>query len=226
MCRGDGAETVLAPRRHVGRRAQPKRPDVRGRAGGRSRRGSLPCSTLRSPQSTCGSTTASIRASVPSMWSPFVPLGDVDAWTLRRTRALGRRDGRRAVSRFPSTSMKTPRRPGTIRRLEEIRRGGLASAGQRECPKPGWRPGLRSLRRLIPTAGVTVIGARPPLVAYNVELATDRLDIARAIARIRATELWRTAVRQGHRRRARRPRHRAGLDESDRLSDDVDRPGL
>jgi glutamate formiminotransferase len=32
------------------------------------------------------------------------------------------------------------------------------------------------------TAGATVIGARRPLVAYNVNLATDRFDIARAVA--------------------------------------------
>jgi glutamate formiminotransferase len=29
---------------------------------------------------------------------------------------------------------------------------------------------------------VTVVGARRPLIAYNINLATDRLDIARAIA--------------------------------------------
>jgi glutamate formiminotransferase len=33
-----------------------------------------------------------------------------------------------------------------------------------------------------PTAGATAVGARPPLIAYNVELATNRLDIGRDIA--------------------------------------------
>jgi glutamate formiminotransferase / 5-formyltetrahydrofolate cyclo-ligase len=33
-----------------------------------------------------------------------------------------------------------------------------------------------------PTAGATVIGARPPLIAYNINLATDRLDVAKKIA--------------------------------------------
>jgi glutamate formiminotransferase len=32
------------------------------------------------------------------------------------------------------------------------------------------------------TAGATVIGARMPLIAYNVNLATDRLDVAKRIA--------------------------------------------
>jgi glutamate formiminotransferase len=33
-----------------------------------------------------------------------------------------------------------------------------------------------------PTAGASVIGARMPLIAYNINLATDRLDVAKRIA--------------------------------------------
>jgi glutamate formiminotransferase len=33
-----------------------------------------------------------------------------------------------------------------------------------------------------PTAGASVIGARMPLIAYNINLATDRLDVAKKIA--------------------------------------------
>ena len=33
-----------------------------------------------------------------------------------------------------------------------------------------------------PTAGAAVIGARMPLIAYNINLATDRLDVAKKIA--------------------------------------------
>jgi glutamate formiminotransferase len=33
-----------------------------------------------------------------------------------------------------------------------------------------------------PTAGATVIGARMPLIAYNINLATDRLEVAKKIA--------------------------------------------
>jgi glutamate formiminotransferase len=36
--------------------------------------------------------------------------------------------------------------------------------------------------RLDPRTGVALVGARPPLVAYNVELATRHLDVAREIA--------------------------------------------
>ena len=36
--------------------------------------------------------------------------------------------------------------------------------------------------RRIPSAGATVIGARMPLIAYNINLASDRLDVAKKIA--------------------------------------------
>ena len=37
-------------------------------------------------------------------------------------------------------------------------------------------------RDLIPAAGAIVIGARMPLIAFNINLATDRLDVAKKIA--------------------------------------------
>jgi glutamate formiminotransferase len=39
-------------------------------------------------------------------------------------------------------------------------------------------------RRLDPRTGATLVGARAPLVAYNVELATDDVDVAREIAAV------------------------------------------
>ena len=47
---------------------------------------------------------------------------------------------------------------------------------------PAWQPDFGPAK-IHPTAGVTAIGARMPLVAYNVNLSTDRLEIADAIAR-------------------------------------------
>ena len=68
----------------------------------------------------------------------------------------------------------------TRRSLEDIRRGefeGLAG----KMVSPGWAPdfGPASPHK---TAGATVIGARMPLIAYNINLATDRLDVARRVA--------------------------------------------
>jgi len=66
------------------------------------------------------------------------------------------------------------------RNLEDIRRGefeGLAAKLQ----QPGWAPDFGPTAPH-PTAGATVIGARMPLIAYNINLSTDRIDVARRIA--------------------------------------------
>ncbi|MBM3819944.1 MAG: glutamate formimidoyltransferase [Acidimicrobiia bacterium] len=66
------------------------------------------------------------------------------------------------------------------RNLEDIRRGefeGLAAKMQ----MPGWAPDFGPSSPH-PSAGASVIGARMPLIAYNINLATDRLDVAKKIA--------------------------------------------
>jgi glutamate formiminotransferase len=64
--------------------------------------------------------------------------------------------------------------------LEDIRRGefeGLTA----KMAAPGWTPdyGPPAPHE---TAGAAVIGARMPLIAYNINLNTDRLDVAKKIA--------------------------------------------
>ena len=66
------------------------------------------------------------------------------------------------------------------RNLEDIRRGefeGLAAKMQQADWKPDFGPAQPH-----PTGGASVIGARMPLIAYNINLATDRLDVAKKIA--------------------------------------------
>ena len=66
------------------------------------------------------------------------------------------------------------------RNLEDIRRGqfeGLAA----KMASPGWAPDFGPAGPH-PSAGATVIGARMPLIAYNINLATDRLDVATRVA--------------------------------------------
>jgi len=48
--------------------------------------------------------------------------------------------------------------------------------------KPEWKPDFGP-EKIHPTAGVTAIGARMPLVAFNVNLDTENLDIANDIAK-------------------------------------------
>ena len=64
--------------------------------------------------------------------------------------------------------------------LENIRRGEFEDLARR-LSAPDWAPDFGPARPHA-TAGATVIGARMPLIAFNVNLATDRLDVARAIA--------------------------------------------
>lgn len=64
--------------------------------------------------------------------------------------------------------------------LEDIRRGEFEGlAGKMALPewKPDYGPSAPH-----PSAGASVIGARMPLIAYNINLATDRLDVAKKIA--------------------------------------------
>lgn len=64
--------------------------------------------------------------------------------------------------------------------LAEIRRGGfeaLKESGLEGERKPDLGPS-----KLHPTAGAVVVGARGPLVAFNVNLATNDMAVARAIA--------------------------------------------
>jgi glutamate formiminotransferase len=64
--------------------------------------------------------------------------------------------------------------------LEDIRRGEFEGLGAK-MSSPEWAPDFGPPRPH-PSAGATVIGARMPLIAYNINLATDRLDVARKIA--------------------------------------------
>jgi glutamate formiminotransferase len=67
------------------------------------------------------------------------------------------------------------------RRLELIRRGQFEGLRDK-LVSPGWAPDFGPATPH-PTAGATVVGARALLIAFNVNLATDRLDVARRIAR-------------------------------------------
>jgi glutamate formiminotransferase len=71
--------------------------------------------------------------------------------------------------------------PGKANALPELRRGGFEAL--REIELSGDRAPDLGPNRAHLTAGVTVVGARGPLVAYNVNLGTPDVTVARAIAR-------------------------------------------
>lgn len=66
--------------------------------------------------------------------------------------------------------------------LEAIRRGGLEGLASRMGADSAWAPDFGP-SQLHPSAGATVVGARPPLIAYNVNLRTNDLGIAKDIAK-------------------------------------------
>jgi glutamate formiminotransferase len=64
--------------------------------------------------------------------------------------------------------------------LEDIRRGEFEGLAQK-MTAPEWKPDYGPAAPH-PSAGASVIGARMPLIAYNINLNTDRLDVAKKIA--------------------------------------------
>jgi glutamate formiminotransferase / 5-formyltetrahydrofolate cyclo-ligase len=110
---------------------------------------------------------------------PFIPIEGV---TMADCVALAKEVGRDVAARFGvpvylyEEAASTPAR----RNLEDIRRGefeGLAAKMQ----GPEWKPDFGPSQPH-PSAGAVAIGARMPLIAYNINLATDRLDVAKKIA--------------------------------------------
>ena len=110
---------------------------------------------------------------------PFIPL---EGATMAECVALAREVGATVADRFGvpvflyEEAAADPRR----RNLEDIRRGGFEGLTAKMAGD-GWTPDFGP-RAPHPSAGATVIGARPPLIAYNINLNTDRLDVARRIA--------------------------------------------
>jgi glutamate formiminotransferase len=110
---------------------------------------------------------------------PFIPIEGV---AMEECVSLAREVAEVVAARFQlpvflyEEAASTPAR----RNLEDIRRGefeGLSIKMQQPDWKPDFGPATPH-----PSAGATVIGARMPLIAYNINLATDRLDVAKKIA--------------------------------------------
>ena len=110
---------------------------------------------------------------------PFIPL---DGATMADCVALARETAAAVAERFalPVFLYEEAATSPARRNLEDIRRGefeGLTG----KMASAGWAPDFGPAQPH-PSAGAVVIGARMPLVAFNINLATDRLEVARAIA--------------------------------------------
>jgi glutamate formiminotransferase len=110
---------------------------------------------------------------------PFVPIEDV---SMAECAQLAAEVGAEVAERFelPVFLYEEAATNPARRNLEDIRRGefeGLAA----KLARPEWTPDFGPSTPH-PSGGATVIGARMPLIAYNINLATDRLDVAKRIA--------------------------------------------
>lgn len=65
--------------------------------------------------------------------------------------------------------------------LANVRKGQFEGMPAK-LKQPEWKPDFGE-RKIHPTAGVVAIGARMPLVAFNVNLDTNKIEIANAIAK-------------------------------------------
>ena len=110
---------------------------------------------------------------------PFIP---IEGATMAACVELARETATEVAARFDlpvflyENAATRPERTS----LEQVRRGEFEGLAAR-LATPEWAPDFGPAKPH-PTAGATVIGARMPLIAFNVNLATDRLDVAKKIA--------------------------------------------
>lgn len=112
---------------------------------------------------------------------PFVPIRGV---TMRDCVELAQAVGRRIGTELgiPVFLYEQAATHPVRVRLEKIRQGGLTGLAHRMATDFTWVPDYGP-RQLHPTAGATAVGARGVLVAFNVNLGTNDLDVAKAIAK-------------------------------------------
>ena len=112
---------------------------------------------------------------------PFVPLrGTTMQDCIHLAKRLGQRVGTELeipVFLYEQAALHRDHAP-----LESVRRGGLQGLAFRMASDPDWTPDFGPFH-LHKTAGALVIGARPPLIAFNVNLRSRDLSLARSIAK-------------------------------------------
>lgn len=111
---------------------------------------------------------------------PFIPIEDA---SMKDCVALARKVGSAVAERYAvpiflyEEAATAPHR----RNLEDVRRGQFEGLAEK-MKDPAWAPDFGPPAPH-PTAGATVVGARMPLIAYNVNLGTRDVEIAKRIAK-------------------------------------------
>ena len=111
---------------------------------------------------------------------PFVPTMDM---TVEECVALSKRVAQRIWEelKVPSFLYEDSASAPHRRNLADVRRGQFEGMPEKLL-QPEWAPDYGE-RKIHPTAGIIAIGARMPLIAYNVNLNTSDLEIAKRIAK-------------------------------------------
>ena len=111
---------------------------------------------------------------------PFIPIRNV---TMEEAVALSKEVGAEVAKRYNlpvflyEKSASAPHREN----LAAVRKGEFEGMAEKQ-KLPEWQPDFGPAERH-PTAGTVAIGARMPLVAYNINLSTPSLEIAHDIAK-------------------------------------------
>ncbi len=111
---------------------------------------------------------------------PFIPIRNV---TMEEAVAMSKEVAEEAAKRYdlPMYLYEKAASSPDRENLAKIRKGEFEGLKDKMA-QPEWKPDFGP-DQPHPTAGATVIGARMPLVAYNVNLNTNKLEIADAIAK-------------------------------------------
>jgi len=111
---------------------------------------------------------------------PFVPVKDMDA---KECVEISKRVGERIARELgiPVFLYEDSATNSERVNLAKVRKGQFEGMPGKLI-QPEWKPDFGE-RKIHPTAGVVAVGARMPLVAFNVNLSTDDVEIANKIAK-------------------------------------------
>ena len=112
---------------------------------------------------------------------PFVPIKDAtNEDCIRLSEKVGERIAEEAD--LPVFLYEMSARKAARKNLATVRKGQFEGMAEK-VKDPEWEPDFGGAR-IHPTGGVVAVGARPPLVAYNLNLSTSDVQIAKNIAKI------------------------------------------
>lgn len=111
---------------------------------------------------------------------PFIPITDI---TMEECVDIAHKIGKKIAEEtsVPVFTYAEAAQETSRKKLPNIRKGEFEGM-KNKIKEPKWAPDYGT-SEIHPTAGVIGVGARLPLIAYNIDLATDDIEIAKKIAK-------------------------------------------